>query len=150
MQGKRIAGYTTAGNDVAKNECDSISINANIHRQNAGKAYARCSLPAFSINAKRGCSANRGLLQTQDMQKERAGHVSKPRGRGISRNRHFCEICGAINISTPRNVVSATRLLARAKHVLKYSQSQDRLSLPHHKAAFACSLTCGSGSSDAA
>lgn len=89
-------------------------------------------------------------MQTQDMQKERAGHVSKPRGRGISRNRHFCEICGAINISTPRNVVSATRLLARAKHVLKYSQSQDRLSLPHHKAAFACSLTCGSGSSDAA
>ena len=52
MQGKRIAGYTTAGNDVAKNECDSISINANIHRQNAGKAYARCSLPAFSINAR--------------------------------------------------------------------------------------------------
>lgn len=38
MQGKRIAGYTTADNDVAKNECDSISINANIHRQNAGKA----------------------------------------------------------------------------------------------------------------
>ena len=57
-------------------------------------------------------------MQTQDMQKERAVHFSKLRGRGISSNRPFCEICGAINISTPRNVVSATRLLARAKHVL--------------------------------
>ena len=57
-------------------------------------------------------------MQTQDMQKERAVHFSKLRGRGVSSNRPFCEICGAINISTPRNVVSATRLLALAKHVL--------------------------------
>lgn len=70
-------------------------------------------------------------MQTQDMQKERAVHFSKLRGRGISSNRPFCEICGAINIYTPRNVVSATRLLARAKHVLKYSQSHDCLSSPY-------------------
>ena len=57
-------------------------------------------------------------MQTQDMQKERAVHFSKLQGRGISSNRPFCEICDAINISTPRNVVSATRLPALAKHVL--------------------------------
>jgi len=113
MQGKRIAGYTTAGNDVAKNECDSISINANIHRQNAGRAYARCSLPAFSINAKRGCSANRGLhANTRHAERKgrtcfqttRAWHIKEPaflRNMRRDKYQHATERCFGNTASGP-------------------------------------------------